>query len=59
MAKYTIFPGKFQCHTCKSEVGTLRLYESSKVITWMCSDRHVSSVSLQTRKNKRDYERKV
>jgi hypothetical protein len=59
MASYTIFPGKFQCHTCKGEVGTLRLYEATKVITWMCPSKHVSRVSLQTKKNKRDYERKV
>jgi len=59
MASYNIFPGKFKCHTCKSEVTTLRLYEETKVITWMCRDRHVSRVSLQTKKSKRDYERKI
>ena len=59
MANYTIFAGKFQCHTCKGEVGTLRLYEETKVMTWMCPDKHLSRVSLQTKKNKRDYERKV
>jgi len=59
MANYTIFPGKFQCHTCKGEVGTLRLYGGTKVMTWMCPDKHLSRVSLQTKKNKKDYERKV
>lgn len=59
MASYNIFPGKFKCHTCKGEVTTLRLYEETKVITWMCRDKHVSRVSLQTKKSKRDYERKI
>lgn len=59
MARYEIFPGQFNCHTCKEPVGTLRLYESSKIITWMCSQKHLSNVSLQTKKSKKDYERKV
>lgn len=59
MAKYSVFPGKFNCHTCKEGVGTLRLYESSKNLTWVCSQKHLSSVSLQTKKRKSDYERKI
>jgi hypothetical protein len=58
MAKYTVFPGKFVCHTCKGETGSVRLYESTKVITWMCNSKHVSRVSLETKKNKKDYDGK-
>ena len=57
MGKYTIYPGAFVCHTCKAEVKTLRLYAADKQLTWMCPDRHISTVSLITKKSKSDYER--
>jgi hypothetical protein len=57
MSKYNIFPGIFVCHTCKAESKTLRLYIETKEMTWMCPEKHLNSVSLQTKKNKRDYER--
>ena len=57
MARYNIYSGTFVCHTCKAEVKTLRLYAETKEMTWMCPDRHVSVVSLKTKKNKEDYER--
>jgi hypothetical protein len=55
MAKYTVYEGQFICHTCKVEVKTLRLYASTKEATWMCPDRHISTVKFA--KKKRDYER--
>lgn len=57
MARYNIYPGTFICHTCKAEVRTLRMYAETKEMTWMCADRHVSKVSLETKKNREFYER--
>lgn len=57
MARYNIYPGTFICHVCKAEVKTLRMYAETKEMTWMCPDRHVSKVDLNTKKNKKDYER--
>ena len=56
MAKYTIYPGKFPCHTCKVEVKTVRVYPETKEITWMCPEKHVSTVSLNTKKKAKDFE---
>lgn len=56
MAKYNVHAGKFPCHTCGKEVLTLRSYPNEKKLTWMCPDRHVSEVSLETKKKKEDYE---
>lgn len=56
MPKYTVYEGKFICHTCKSEVKTLRLYPETKEATWMCKEKHLSKVSF-AKKKKRDYER--
>jgi hypothetical protein len=56
MARYTVYPGSFVCHTCKSEVKSLRLYPESKEMTWLCPNSHLTNVSLQTKKRKRDYE---
>jgi hypothetical protein len=47
---YTIYEGKFVCHTCKIEVKTLRLYAETKEMTWMCKDKHLSKVNLGKRK---------
>lgn len=57
MSKYTVYQGKFSCHQCKMPVGSLRLYAEDKLMTWMCRDKHLSTVSLNTKKKKVDYER--
>ena len=57
MAKYTVYSGNFVCHVCKAEVKTLRCYPTTKELTWMCPDKHLSKVDLQTKKKKKDYER--
>jgi hypothetical protein len=57
MAKYNIYHGAFRCHVCKAEVKTMRFYAESKELTWMCSEKHMSKVSLNTKKTKKDYER--
>lgn len=56
MANYTVYNGQFLCHTCKTEVKTLRLYPDTKIATWMCKDKHLTSVSFNKRK-KSDFER--
>ena len=58
MSKYSIVQGKFPCHTCKEIVHSLRHYVEDKELTWMCSKKHLSKVSLEVRKKtKKDYER--
>jgi hypothetical protein len=57
VSKYTVYSGKFPCHTCKEVVNSLRMYSETKEVTWMCSQRHMSSVILVSKKTKRDYER--
>lgn len=57
MAKYNIYPGVFPCHTCQEVVKTIRHYPSDKVLTWMCSHKHITEVSLNTKKTKDHYER--
>ena len=52
MPNYTVYHGKFLCHTCKIEVATLRLYPETKEMTWMCRDKHLSKVNLGRRKKK-------
>lgn len=55
--RYTVYQGKFICHSCKEIVFNMRYYPASKQMTWLCANNHMSKVSLQTRKTKRDYER--
>lgn len=47
MAKYSIYHGEFACHTCKEKVLSLRAYEETGDLTWMCSSKHISKVSLR------------
>jgi hypothetical protein len=56
MAKYNIYQGEFKCQVCNLPVGSLRSYPDTKELTWMCSEKHLSIVSLNTKKSKRDYE---
>lgn len=56
MARYNVYPGEFVCHTCHAKVPTIRSYPDEKRLTWMCKDKHLSEVHLNTKKNKRDYE---
>lgn len=58
MAKYNIYHGEFPCHTCKVVVKTIRSYPDTKELTWMCPEKHMSRVSLNVKKSKKDYERK-
>jgi hypothetical protein len=56
MAKYNLYHGDFRCHVCKAEVKTLRLYAETKELSWMCPEKHVSTVDLNTKRNRRDFE---
>jgi hypothetical protein len=53
MARYTVVYGDFPCHTCKEVVKSLRQYIEEKELTWVCSQKHMSRVSLDVRKKKK------
>jgi len=59
VSKYTVFNGIFKCQKCNLAVTSLRMYTEEKELTWMCKDKHLSIVNLNTRKTKRDYERTI
>jgi hypothetical protein len=50
MASYTVYSGQWVCHTCKATVMTLRCYAETKTLTWMCKDKHLTTVYLGRRK---------
>ena len=50
MANFTVYNGKFVCHECKIIVNTARLYAETKSLTWMCKDKHLSSVKFGKQK---------
>jgi hypothetical protein len=60
MSKFTVYPGKFLCRTCKEEVAECRLYPETGVWSWMCSNKHLSKSNLYYvgYRKKKDYERK-
>jgi hypothetical protein len=59
MAKYSVYNGLFKCQECGIQVLSLRLYPEQKELTWMCEQKHVSKVDLNSRKKKKKgYERK-
>jgi len=59
MARYSVYNGIFSCHVCKQKVQSLRHYPEQKRITWMCGEKHLSQVSLETRKKRSQYERAI
>jgi hypothetical protein len=58
-SKYSIYHGKFPCHTCQEVVTSLRFYVDDKMTTWMCSKKHLTQVSMYAKKSKKDYEREI
>lgn len=58
-SRYSIYQGKFPCHTCKQVVTSLRHYVETSELTWVCSEKHLSKVSLKSKKTKKDYEREI
>lgn len=57
MGKYNIYPGSFPCHTCGEDVKTIRSYPGEKRLSWMCKERHLTEINLDTKKSRKDYER--
>jgi hypothetical protein len=57
---FSTYPGIFICQRCKEEVNQLRLWYDTLDLTWQCSNKHFSRVSLaKKKKTKKDYEREV
>jgi hypothetical protein len=56
MAKYSVYQGQLRCAECGAEVFSFRHYLSSKIISWACQDRHVTEVSLKTKKSRSDFD---
>lgn len=52
---FSTYNGKFYCQKCNEEVLICRLWSETRDVTWMCSKKHISKVSLVP-KNKKDYE---
>lgn len=50
---FTVFHGKFLCKQCNKEVLSARLWSASGDVSWMCSDKHLSKVSLIPQKKKK------
>jgi hypothetical protein len=50
MPSYNVYHGKFVCHECKIEVTSLRLYAETKTMTWMCKEKHLSTVKFGKQK---------
>ena len=47
--KYSVYRGKFKCQECKEESESCRFYYKSFDLTWMCPQKHLSTVSLDAR----------
>lgn len=53
---FKVFPGKLLCQKCSEDVKSLRLWIQSGDVTWMCTKKHVSKVSLlQPKMKKKDF----
>ncbi len=52
---FSTYKGKFYCQKCNDEVLISRLWNETRDLTWMCSKKHISKVSLIP-KVKKDYE---
>ncbi len=46
MGKYSVYSGKFPCHTCKEEARSMRMYPDTGVGSWMCSKKHLTEVVI-------------
>jgi hypothetical protein len=54
--KFSVYPGKWPCKTCDEVVTSLRLWQETGTVSWMCSKKHISKVDLiPNKKRKRDY----
>ena len=54
--KFSTYPGKWPCKTCQEIVITLRYWKETGDATWMCSQKHISKVTLiPPKKRKKDF----
>jgi hypothetical protein len=54
---FIVVNGTFYCKKCSEEVLSMRFWPLSGDTTWMCSNKHLSKVSLMPQKKKKaDYE---
>ena len=54
--KFSTYPGKWPCKTCQEIVITLRYWRETGDATWMCSQKHISKVTLiPPKKRKKDF----
>lgn len=51
--RFSVYPGVFICQTCKEEVYTMRVWLETTQCTWMCKNKHISSVVLVPPKRKK------
>jgi hypothetical protein len=56
MAKYTVYQGELKCSKCPMDVKSFRHYPNGATLSWACPDKHVTEVSLKTRKNREDFD---
>ena len=53
--KFKVYPSKSLCQKCEEPVSSIRLWLETADVTWMCSKKHISKVSII--RTKKDYER--
>jgi hypothetical protein len=54
---FTVYPGQFICKTCDEVVKTMRYWKDTVSVSWMCSNKHISSVDILP-PSRKDHERK-
>ena len=55
MAKYTVYQGELKCIHCGMDVKSFRSYPNEKKLSWACAEKHITEVSLETKKSKEYY----
>ena len=53
--RFSTFTGQFYCQKCNEVVDACRLWNETKDVTWMCSKKHMSKISMIP-KTKKDYD---
>lgn len=51
--KFNTFKSKSVCQTCKEEVLSIRFWIETGDVSWLCSKKHISRISLIPKKKKR------
>ena len=50
MRKFSVYKGIFLCQKCNKKVIEARMYHETLDFTWMCEEKHLSKVNLQSRR---------